>query len=96
MELVQPTLVEARDNWQIWVEYSDGVSGVIDLADVADEPSFSKWQDPEFWRSVRIADYRAIVWSDDIELCPDSIYMELTGKSLDEIYPRSRPKQAHV
>ena len=96
MELVQPILVEARDNWRIWVEYSDGVSGEIDLSDMAAEPTFAEWQDPSFWRSVRIADYRGIIWSDDIELCPDSIYMELTGKSMDEIYPRSQSQGAHV
>ena len=96
MELVTPTRVEARDNWRIWVEYSDGVSGEVDLSDMVDEPTFADWHDPAFWSSVRIADYRAIVWSDEIELCPDSIYAELTGKSLDEIYPRAQSRRAHV
>ena len=28
---------------------------------------------------VRIAPHRAIVWDEDLELCPDALYMELAG-----------------
>ena len=96
MDLVQPTHVEARDNYRIWVEYADGVSGEIDLSDLAVEPMFSAWQDSTFWRSVHITDYRAIAWNDDLELCPDSIYMDLTGRTLREIYPPPANQRAHV
>ena len=34
---------------------------------------------------VHITPHRAIAWSDELELCPDALYMELTGKSLDEL-----------
>lgn len=96
MRLVQPTGVEARDNWRIWVEYSDGVSGEVDLTDMAEDPALAELRNADFWKSVRITDYRAIAWSDDIELCTDSIYAELTGLTLDTLYLRSSSQRAHV
>ena len=96
MELVQPVEVEARDGWRIWVAFADGVSGEIDLSEMADDSICAAWRDPEFWRSVHIADHRAVAWSDEIELCPDSLYAELTGQSLDDVYPRSESQRAHV
>lgn len=89
MELVQPVEVEARDGWRIWVAFADGVSGEIDLSDMVDEPICSAWRDPAFWRSVQITNQRAMAWNEDIELCADSLYMDLAGLTLREIYPRS-------
>ena len=96
MELVRPVEVEARDGWRVWVAFADGVSGEVDLSDMAEEPICAAWRDPAFWKSVQITDYRAVAWSDDIELCPDSVYAELTGMMLREMYPRSESQRAHV
>ena len=71
MELVEPVKVEARDGWRIWVAFADGVSGEIDLSDMAEESICAAWRDPAFWRNVRITDYRAVAWSEDIELCAE-------------------------
>ena len=30
--------------------------------------------------------YRAIMWGEDIDLCPDALYMELTGKTFEEYF----------
>ncbi|MDE2989173.1 MAG: DUF2442 domain-containing protein [Chloroflexota bacterium] len=96
MELVQPVEVEARDRWRIWVAFADGVNGEVDLSDMADEPICAAWRDPVFWRRVRITDYRAVAWSDDIELCADSLYMELTGLKPRELYPQGADSAASV
>ncbi len=96
MELVQPVQVEARDNWRIRIAFADGVSGEIDLSDMAEEPICAAWRDPDFWRSVHITDHRAVAWNDDIELCADSLYMDLTGLTLRDMYPRSAGSAVNV
>ena len=48
------------------------------------------WLDPEFFQDVRIVDNDTVIWGNDIDLCPDALYMELTGKTVDEIWQRSR------
>lgn len=89
MKLVQPVEVEASANWRIRIAFADGVSGELDLSDMAAEPIYAAWRDPDFWRSVHITDHRAVAWNDDIEFCADSLYMDLTGRTLRDMYPRS-------
>lgn len=96
MEPVQPVRVEAREQSRIWVEFADGVSGELDLSDMTGDSGFAELRVPAFWQSVHITDYRAIAWNDEIELCPDSIYAELTGLTLREMYPTAAEQRSRV
>jgi len=46
---------------------------------------FKAWDDRKCFEVVRITSYGAIAWENDIELCPDALYMNLTGKSVAEM-----------
>ncbi len=84
--MLEPTTVEARDGYKIWLQYSDGTSGEVDLSDLAGRGVFRAWDTQGCFEKVHIAPHRAIVWNEDLELCPDALYMELTGKrSFDEL-----------
>ena len=83
--MIRPVEVEARDEYQLWVRYSDGVSGVVDLSKLVGKGMFAAWLEPANFRKASIAEHRAIVWGEDIELCPDALYMEITGKSFEEL-----------
>ena len=78
--MVRPTEVAALDGYRIWIRYSDGSAGEIDLADHAGHGVFTAWNDPDCFRDVRLGPAGAVAWGEDIELCPDALYMELTGK----------------
>ena len=78
--MIRPTDVEAREGYRIWLRYSDGVAGEIDLSHLAGKGIFSAWNEPGRFEEVHIAEHRAITWNDDMELCPDTLYMQLTGK----------------
>lgn len=79
------TDLEARDRHRIWIRYSDGVEGVVDLSHCVNKPLFADWQTEGIFESVRIGDFGEIWWTDKASLCADSIYLELTGKSFDEV-----------
>lgn len=95
-ELVKPVRVEARPNYRIYLEFSDGAVGEIDLSDFAGSEVFERWKDPEFFRLVHVGDHREIKWDDEIELCADSLYLKLTGKSPKQIFPNLRREQPHA
>ena len=61
--------------------YSNGASGVVDLSHLADRGVFRLWSDPASFRSVRIGPGGELHWSDDVELCGDALYMQVTGKA---------------
>jgi hypothetical protein len=41
---------------------------------------FAPLRDEAFFRKVQIGDSGQIAWSGDLEICPDSAYLEITGK----------------
>ncbi len=89
--MIKVVSVEPRPGYRIWVEFSDGVDGEVDLSDVAGRGLFVAWDEPGVFQKVYISDHRSIAWSDDLEICPDSAYLEITGKSFEEL-----PEQVDV
>ncbi len=45
---------------------------------------------PGCFEQAHIAPHRAIAWTDDLELFPESLYIDLTGKSVEEVMPGVR------
>ena len=41
-----------------------------------------------------MSEHGSIAWSDDVELCEDALYMALTGKSAEELFPVLRKRAA--
>ena len=79
---IRPTAVEPREGYRIWLRYSDGTAGEVDLSHLAGSGVFTAWNDRARFAAVHITDYDAIAWDNELELCPDALYMQLTEKSL--------------
>jgi hypothetical protein len=85
--MARPIEVKALANFRIWLRYNDNTQGEVDLSDLSGRGVFKAWDDAEFFRSVRLGSHGAIEWGGQIDLCPDAMYLRLTGKSPDEIFP---------
>ena len=81
----RPTQVRSLPGYRIRLEYDDGVSGEIDLSHLAGRGLFRAWERPGFFEDVRIDAHRAIAWGDEIDMCRYALYMELTGKTWEEL-----------
>ena len=88
--MVRPTRVEPRDGYRIWLTYSDGAAGELDLSYLAGRGVFKAWDETDCFESVHIGPAGSIAWGEDVELCPDALYMRLTGKSPEEPAPAHR------
>ena len=88
--MVRPTEVEPREGYRIWLRYSDGASGEIDLSYLAGRGVFKCWNHRAPFEAMHIAPAGGIAWGDDAELCPDALYMRLTGKSVAELMPEAQ------
>ena len=87
--------VAPRADYRIWLCYSDGASGEVDLSDMVGRGGgFTVWLDRTFFERVHVTDHASIAWSDDIELWADALYMEFTGKSAEELFPAFRDRTA--
>jgi hypothetical protein len=86
--MLEVSEVRALPNYRIWVRYEDGVEGEVDLSHYAGKGVFEAWTDEAFFRSVHVAAHGSIAWDENIELCPETIYLELTGKKPEDVFPR--------
>ena len=85
--MVRPTAVRALSGHRIWLAYADGTEGEIDLSHLVGKGVFAAWRDDSFFASVRIDASGAIAWGEAIDLCPDALYLALTGKAPEDLFP---------
>ena len=79
--------VRPLPGFKLRLRYSDGVEGVVDLSDLAGKGVFAAWDRAGVFEDVSIGSAGEIRWGDAVDLCPDALYMQLTGKSPDEVFP---------
>lgn len=77
--------IKALSGFRLWLEYSDGNSGEVDLSHLVGKGVFAAWNQQGVFESVRVDEHGAVAWSDSLDMCPDSLYLTLTGKSLEEV-----------
>ena len=83
----RPTEVEPRDGHRIWLRFSDGTAGEVDLSYLVGRGVFKVWDGTARFETVHIAPAGGIAWGEDAELCPDALYMRLTRKFPAEAIP---------
>ena len=85
-----PRLLEVKPlkGYRLWLRYEDGVEGTVDLSDLVGKGVFALWEDEERFRQVRIGDGGELVWSDDVDLCADALYLQITGKRPEEVFAK--------
>jgi hypothetical protein len=84
--VLKPVAVKALPNYKIWIRFADGISGEVDLSHLAGHGVFSLWQDYSAFEGVHLGPSGEIAWNDEVDLCPDSIYLKLTGKAPEEVF----------
>ena len=87
--MVIPKIVEAQalDHFIIRLKFADGVSGEVDLSHLAGKGVFTLWNQYENFRKVSIVNGRWLAWSDEIDIDADSLYLQITNKSPEDLFP---------
>ena len=93
-KIAQPINVKALEKYAIFVEYSDGVKGRVNLAHLAHQGVFHAWDHGDLFGQVRISENGAIVWNDDIDICPDNVYLKIKGLTFEEWQQQNRSGHA--
>jgi hypothetical protein len=78
------TITEARvlDGYRIELTFSDGMRGVVDLANriVGRGGVFRPLENPEFFRQVAVDhEFGTITWPNGADFCPDMLHDWATG-----------------
>jgi hypothetical protein len=94
--MVRITRFKVLPGYRLELVFDDGVCGVVDLSKLVGKGVFSSWCDHQFFEQVRIGSFGELVWGNNIDLCPDSLYFRATGKKPEDVFPALRREQAYA
>jgi hypothetical protein len=86
-KVLKLTQAEPLRGYKLRLGYADGITGVVDLSHLVGKGVFELWNDPEAFGKVAIGTAGELRWSDEVDLCADALYLEITGKQPEEVFP---------
>ena len=91
-------VTEARplENYKLLLRFDDGASGIVDVGDIAGRGVFEAWKRDRIFEQVRITKLGALEWPGELDLCADTLYLKLTGKQPEDIFPALRKRATHA
>ena len=90
--MFKPVHVKPLPDYKLHLRYEDGVEGEVDLSHLAGKGVFALWNNPGAFEKVSIGPSGAIRWNDEVDICPDALYLEITGKSPEDVFPSLKAK----
>ena len=79
--------VKVLNDYRLELQFGDGKGGVADLSHLVGNGVFAVWADYEAFKKVRIGESGELVWDDQIDLCPDSLYLQATHQRPEDVFP---------
>ncbi len=76
--------------------FADGTEGIADLSDLAGKGVFQAWREPGLFEQVAVTEHGAVAWPGELDLCPDALYLKVTGKQPGDLFPAFRLPLAHA
>ena len=71
----------------MFLRFNDGTSGTVDLAEFRGKGVFRSWDQEGIFEQVSLTPAGALEWPGEIDLCPDSLYLRMTGKPVEDVLP---------
>ena len=90
------TEAKAIDVFRLFLRFDGGASGTVDLSHLAGRGVFSAWLQEGVFQQVSIGPGGGVVWPGELDLCPDSLYLQMVGKSAGEVFPALKDSLAHA
>ena len=90
------TNAKVLPDYHLELTFDDVVAGMVDLSDLVGKGVFALWRDRRAFEQVHIGSSGELTWSDQVDLCPDALYLKVTGKKPEEIFPALRREPSHA
>ena len=88
--------VKTLPGYRLDLEFDDGVRGIVDVSENVGKGVFALWRDPLVFEQVSIGSSGELVWGERIDLCPDALYLKVTGKKPEDLFPALRDQSNHA
>ncbi len=75
--------VRALPGYRLWLRFTDGAEGEVDVSHLVGRGVFRAWQDVSLFERVYVdPDCQTVCWPGNLDLDPDVLYSRLTGRAL--------------
>jgi len=81
------TRVKVLTDYRLDLLFDNGRGGVVDLSHLAGNGVFAVWTDDAVFRQVRIGESGELIWNEQIDLCPDALYLQATHQQPEDVFP---------
>ena len=89
-------IVGVLKGYRLDLTFADGTRGTVDLSDLVGSGVFALWNEYAQFQKVKIGDTGELIWSDQVDLCPDALYLRVTKRKVEEVFPSLRRELAHA
>lgn len=93
MEIIRAKPLPA---YRLELQFDNGESGVVDLSEFVGRGVFAAWERPDRFEQVKVTAEGAVEWPDELDMCPDALYLRMTAKKPEELFPSLRNSAAHA
>jgi hypothetical protein len=83
-------------NYRLELLFDNGERGVVDLSSFVGRGVFAVWKEPKVFEQVSITEQGAVEWLGEIDLCPDALYLQMTGKRAEDVFPTLQNRLSHA
>jgi len=81
------TSARPAGGYRVDLWFDDGVQGIADLSDLAGRGVFAGWLEPGQFEQVATGSAGELVWPCGVDLCPDALYLRVTGRTAASLFP---------
>jgi hypothetical protein len=90
------TNAKALPNYRLELKFDTGECGIVDVSSFAGRGVFAVWNTPGAFESVSVTDEGAVEWPGEIDLCPDALYLRMTDRKPEDVFPGLRDRFSHA
>ncbi|MCI0331926.1 MAG: DUF2442 domain-containing protein [Planctomycetes bacterium] len=87
---------KALPGYRLELRFDNGESGMVDLSEFVGRSVFAAWEKPGEFEQVTVTADGAVEWPGEIDLCPDALYLRMTGKKPEDLFPSLRNRLSHA
>ena len=88
--------VKPLGEYKLRVRFADGVEGEADLSHLAGKGVFAIWNDYAEFEKIVVGEHGELLWEGGVDLCSDAVYLQITGKSPEALFPKLNESEVNA
>ena len=82
--------------FRLELQFDNSEAGIVDLSEYVGQGVCMAWEKPGVFEQVTVTADGAVEWPGEIDFCPDALYLRMTGKRPEDLFPSLRNRLTHA